>query len=93
MVLASTSTGGCAVGGVYAFKANAAAAAIEEAKTLNADKLAEYDYYYARENLQKAMEEAAEASYGDAIEFATIAKDSADRAIEQARSAHRGAGR
>ncbi|MBM4374618.1 MAG: DUF4398 domain-containing protein [Deltaproteobacteria bacterium] len=93
MALVSTTSTGCVVGSVYAFKANSAAAAIEEAKTLNADKLAEYDYYFARENLQKAMEEAAEASYGDAIEFADVAKASADRAIEQARSAHRGAGR
>lgn len=84
---------GCVVGGVYAYKANAASAALEQAKTLNADRLAEYEYYFARENLQKAMEEAAEASYGDAIVFADLAKESANRAIEQARAAHRGAGR
>lgn len=92
-LLAMTTSTGCVVGGVYAYKANAAAAAIEQAKTLNADRLAEYEYYFAREHLQKAMEEAAEASYGDAILFADLAKEAADRAIEQSRSAHRGAGR
>jgi hypothetical protein len=92
-MLASTGSTGCVVGGVYAYKANAAAAALEQAKTLNADRLAEYEYHFARENLQKAMEEAAEASYGDAIVFADLAKESAERAIEQSRAAHRGAGR
>lgn len=92
-VLVATTNTGCIVGGVYAHKANAAAAALEQAKTLNADRLAEYEYYFAREHLQKAMEEAAEASYGDAILFADLAKEAANRAIEQARSAHRGAGR
>ena len=92
-ILALFAGPGCVVGGVYAYKANAAAASLEQAKTLGADRLAEYEYYFAREHLQKAMEEAAEASYGDAIFYADLAKDAADRAVEQARSAHRGAGR
>lgn len=92
LFVTSTNTG-CVVGGVYAYKANAAAAALEQAKTLNADRLAEYEYHFAREHLQKAMEEAAEASYGDAIRFADLAKEAAERAVEQARTAQRGEGR
>jgi hypothetical protein len=87
------SSSGCIVGSVYAYKANSAASALEQAKTLGADHLAEYEYFFARENLQKAMEEAAEASYGDAITFADIAKEYADKAIEKSGAAHRGAGR
>ena len=91
--LLSLSSSGCIVGSVYAYKANSAASALETAKTLGADRLAEYEFYFARENLQKAMEEAAEASYGDAITFADLAKEYADKAIEKAGAAHRGAGR
>lgn len=87
--LAST---GC-VGIVYAVKANAAASKLEQAKTLNADELAEYEYYYAKEMLLKAQEEAATADYGDAIELADISEDFADKAIELSRDAHQGAGR
>ncbi len=83
---------GC-VGIVYAVKANAAASKLEQARTLNADELAEYEYYYAKEMLLKAQEEAAAAAYGDAIELADISEDFADKAIELSRDAHQGAGR
>ncbi len=86
------SSTGC-VGIVYAVKANAAASKLEEAKTLNADELAEYEYYYAHEMLMKAQEEASTASYGDAIELADISEEYAEKAIEHARDAHSGAGR
>jgi hypothetical protein len=82
---------GCGL--VYAVKASSASSNLEEAKVLGAEELAEYEYYYAREMLDKASEEAAEASYGDAIEFADIADDYAEKAIELSRDAHRGAGR
>ncbi len=84
--------GGC-VGTVYAVKANGAASRLEQAKTLKADELAEFEYYFARENLLKAQEEAAEASYGDAIMFADLAAEYAEKAIELSRAAHRGSGR
>ena len=85
-------TTGC-VGIVYAVRANSAASNLEEAKTLGADKSAEYEYYYAQAYLEKAMEEAAEAEYGDAINFAGIADDMAAQAVQLARQAHRSAGR
>ena len=85
------STTGC--GMVYAVKASGASSTLEEAKTLNAEELAEYEYYYASEMLKKASEEAAEANYGDAIDFADIADEYAEKAVELSRDAHRGAGR
>ncbi len=90
--LLALSSSGC-VGTVYAFKAASASSKLEQAKTLGAEELAEYEYYFAKEHMEKASEEAAQAEYGDAIEFADIAGEYADKAIELARGAHRGAGR
>lgn len=89
LLLSST---GC-VGIVYSANALSAEAKLEEAKTLGAEKLAEYEYFYAKAMLEKAKEEAADASYGDAIDFASIADEYAEKAIEHARNAHREAGR
>jgi len=83
---------GC-VGTIYAVKANAAASKLETAKTLEADELSEFEYWYAHEHMIKAQEQAAEANYGDAINYADIAEEYAEKAIEQARAARRGAGR
>ena len=46
---------------------NSAASRVEEAKALGAEQLAPYEYYYAKEHLQQAQVEAAEASYSDAV--------------------------
>jgi len=86
------STTGC-VGTVYGVKALSASATLEEAKTLGADELAQYEYYYADAMLLKAQEEAAQANYGDAIEFADVAEEYAEKAVEHARSARREGGR
>lgn len=85
-------TSGC-VGTIYAVKAMNASSKLEQARTLGAAELAEYEYYFAKEHLLKAQEEAAQAEYGDAIEFAGIADEYAEKAIELSRDAHRGAGR
>jgi hypothetical protein len=85
------SSSGCGL--MYAIKASSAASKLEEAKTLGAEELAEYEYFYAYEYLEKASEEAADASYGDAIEMAGIADEYAEKAIELSKDAHRGAGR
>lgn len=78
---------------MYALRANTAANKLEEARQLGAEKLAPYEYYYASEHLDKAQTEAAEADYGDAVEFATTSIEYADKAIRLSREAHRGAGR
>lgn len=77
----------------YAIYSVGATSKLETAQTLRADKYAPYEYYYAKEHLQKAMEEAAAADYGDAIDLADEAEKHAQKAIELAKQAHEGAGR
>lgn len=88
---------GLALGGcgntLYAIQANAASGRVEEAKELGAEKLAPYEYYYAKAHLEKAMSEAAAADYGDAADLAEIAEEYAEKAIRLSRDAHRGGGR
>jgi hypothetical protein len=86
-----TSTG-CG-GTIYAITASSASSKLETAQALGAERYAPYEYYLAREHLQKAAEEAASADYGDAINFADVASDNAEKAIVLARDAHQGAGR
>ena len=83
---------GCG-GTLYAVKANSASSRLETAQALGAEKYAPYEYFYAKEHLAKAMEEAAAADYGDAIDFADTAAEYADKAIVLAKQAHEGAGR
>jgi len=84
--------GGCG-NTLYAIQANAASSKVEEAKELGAEKLAPYEYYYAKSHLEEAMSEAAEADYGDAANLAEVAEEYADKAIRLSREAHRGGGR
>ena len=54
---------------------------------LGAETLAPYEYYYAREHLEQAQFEAAEASYSDAAHYAETAEEYASKAVEIARAA------
>ena len=78
---------------LYAVQANSAASKLEEAQELGAEQYAPYEYFYAKEHLQKAQSEAAEADYGDAVDLAAASEEYADKAIRLTREAHRGAGR
>jgi hypothetical protein len=79
---------GC--GGVYyAIQVNSAASRVEEARALGADQLAPYEYYFAKEHLQQAQLEAAEASYSDAANLAAEAEEHANTAIELSQKAKR----
>src|SRR5262249_40506054 len=78
---------------IYTIQVNAAAGKVEEAHELGAEQYAPYEYYYAKEHLEKAQTEAAEADYSDAIDLAEASEEYADKAIRLAREAHRGAGR
>lgn len=78
---------------LYVFQANSAASRLEEARELDAEKLAPYEFYYAQQHLEKAQEEAASADYSDANNLAEVAEEYADKAIRLARDAHRGGGR
>jgi hypothetical protein len=83
---------GC--GGVYyAAAANGAAARVAEARELGAEQLAPYEYYYAKAHLEQASIEASEASYGDAANYAEIADEYANKAIELSQTAHKAGGR
>lgn len=83
---------GCG-GAIYAIKASSASSSLETAQALGAERYAPYEYYYAYEHLWKAMEEAATADYGDAIDFADTADDYAEKAIKLSKEAHEGSGR
>ncbi len=78
---------------LYAISANAASSKVEEARELNAEQYAPYEYYLAKEHLAKAQSEAAEADYSDASNLAEAAEGYADKAIRLSREARRGAGR
>lgn len=80
-------------GTLYSIEANSASTKLEEARELGAEKLAAYEYHYAKQHLEKAESEAAEADYGDAIKLAEISEKYSEKAIRLSRDAHRGAGR
>src|SRR5580658_8059492 len=93
-MLVLLATGLPACGGVYyAVTVNGAASKLEEARVLGADTLAPYEYYYAKEHLQEARLEAAQASYSDAAHYAQTAEQYAQKAVELAQAARPTAGR
>ncbi len=79
---------GCG-GTLYAINASSAASRIEEAKELGAERLAPYEYYYAKAHLEQAQIDASEASYSDAINYAETAEEYADKAINLSKSANK----
>jgi hypothetical protein len=92
MLAALPAIGGC--GSVYYnVTANAAEARLEQARQMGAENVAPYEYYYAREHLQQAKVEAAEASYGDAAEYAETAERYAQKAIDLVQRQRNGAPR
>lgn len=89
---AASCLAGC--GGVlYTASIFSAESRLEKAEALGAERYAPYEYWYAREHLLKAKEEAATADYGDAIDFADTASEYAEKAATLAKQAHEGAGR
>jgi Domain of unknown function (DUF4398) len=83
---------GCG-GSIYAITSFGAASKLEAAEALGAERYAPYEYWTAKEHLTKAMEEASTADYGDAIRFAGIAEEKAEKAIVLSKQAHEGSGR
>lgn len=78
---------------LYAIQVNSASSKLEEAKELGAEEYAPYEYWFALQHIDKAQTEASEADYSDAVQLAEIGEEYADKAIQLARDAHRGAGR
>ncbi len=62
----------------------AAETALEQAKAVNAEQLAPYEYHMAQEMLRKSQEEWGYADYGTSREYAEKAKDSAEKARAKA---------
>ena len=91
-MLATLLSTGCG-NALYAVQANSASGKLEEARELGAEQYATYEFYCAKEHLQKAQSEAAEADYSDAVDLAATSEEYAEKAIRLAREAHRGAGR
>ncbi len=93
-VALTASTIGTGCGGVwYTARINSVESKVEQAKELGADITAPYQYYSARERVEKAKEEASKADYSDAIELIDEAEEYADKAIDQAAAVRKGAGR
>lgn len=86
LVAAGVSFVGCG-NAAYSFEILRAERRIEEARELKAEERAPYEYYYARAHYEKARTEAAEADYGDAIDFASTSSDYATQAIKKSRAA------
>ncbi|HEY3497600.1 MAG TPA: DUF4398 domain-containing protein [Polyangiaceae bacterium] len=78
---------------LYAIQMSAASAKLEEARELGAEQYAPYEYWFAVQHIDKAQTEASEADYSDAVKLASVGEEYADKAIQLARDAHRGAGR
>ena len=90
--LSGTFAAGCG-NTIYAIQVNSSSAKLEEARELGAEQYAPYEFWFAQEHLDKAQSEAAEADYSDAINLAEVSEEYADKAIQLAKNAHRGAGR
>ncbi|MDD9933704.1 MAG: DUF4398 domain-containing protein [Myxococcales bacterium] len=76
--------GGCGPT-LYMSKIDDAEQEFERAVEENARWYAPYEYHFARVHLEKAREEAAAASYEDALRFARTAEGFSKRAVEIAR--------
>lgn len=92
LLLATGAFAGCG-NTIYAVTASSAQARLNAAKAVGAEQYAPYEFWYAHENLQKAMEEASSADYGDAIHFADVAEEYAEKALALSKKAYEGAGR
>lgn len=68
---------------LYTFQIIPASSAVHSAEQAGAAEHAPYEYWTAREYLEKAAEEANEGNYQDAIRFAERAREMGDLAQEQ----------
>lgn len=78
---------------MYTVHITPAARAVEQAREADAARHAPYEFHYAEAHLRKAREEAAEASYDEAIEYAGIAEEFGNKARKLAQRRMRGMGR
>src|SRR5688572_26379069 len=67
---------------LYTSSIRSAEQKLDEAREENARWYAPYEYYFAEAHLKQAQEEAAEASFEDAVRYAKTARDFSERALE-----------
>lgn len=81
-------TAGCALAGcgpsIYAVRMAQASDELARAEQLDAARKAPYEYHFALEHLRKARTEAAQSSFGDAVQLALEAREYASRAVQLA---------
>jgi len=92
LVAALVTLGGCGPA-LYTINIMPGARAVEQAREAGAPEHAPYEYYYAEAHLSKAREEAAEASYQDAVRYAEIAEEFGTKGRDLARRRLREMGR
>jgi len=78
---------------LYTVNVMPASRVVEQAREAGAAEHAPYEYFYAEAHLKKAREEAAEASYQDAISHAQTAEEYGTKARDLARRRMREMGR
>lgn len=71
---------------LYVLHINAAEERFQEARKLEAEQRAPYEYYGAEARLREARLQAAEAEYGNASKLAQEARKWANRAVKQIRA-------
>jgi predicted sugar kinase len=69
---------------VYAVRIAQASDELARAEQLDAARKAPYEYHFALEHLRKARAEAAQSSFGDAVQLAQEAREYASRAVQLA---------
>jgi hypothetical protein len=92
LLFVTLSTAGCGSIG-YSVNVVRATRSVEQARQMKAVDDAPYEIALAEAYLQKAREESSEAAYQDAIRYARLSRENADKAIELARRRRQGAGR
>lgn len=78
---------------LYTVNIMGASRAVEQAGQADAAEHAPYEYFYAKSMLDKAREEAAEASYQEANRYAGVAEEFGNKARDLARRRLRELGR
>lgn len=89
-IRSAVALGLCAIGSfalacgpvMYSSAVDKAETALASAREQNAHWYAPYEYHFAQAHLDKAYEEASQADYEDAVDFAKTALEFADRALQ-----------
>ena len=73
---------------LFSGRVRSAEQALQEAREVDSNLYAPYEYYSALEFLNEAQDEAALGNYEEAIEYASMAREFAKRSVERGRGSH-----